>query len=358
MTSIEEAKRVDYEFFPSDNRWYDSEETIVTIIIDCYYNLDLVKESVCSILDQDYPNVELLLIDNGAIVAVSDYIKQVYDDYKNVALVKFKENQFSWSDTQKTVVICWNIGVLHAKGEIISHLSYDDMLSQNCCSKMVKLFNENSNCVTAGPLPVSIDYGGSENKEFSERLKINNSRGRYLAGRVMVLDFISGSTKKYFSAPGGVLFIKKNIVIETGGFDRSSDITQIIKFSVFGDCGFDSDAKLYWRHHKGQLNKIAKGKGITWCNTLTDVVKSERILQIWKRLFTRGEIELLKKYIRVRERNEVVSLAVGHVRRKNLRVFLKYIINTSLRSPYYGLVALVYSFIEITKMINQKFMIK
>ena len=180
MTSIEEAKRVDYEFFPSDNRWYDSEETIVTIIIDCYYNLDLVKESVCSILDQDYPNVELLLIDNGAIVAVSDYIKQVYDDYKNVALVKFKENQFSWSDTQKTVVICWNIGVLHAKGEIISHLSYDDMLSQNCCSKMVKLFNENSNCVTAGPSLISVTVTSTpcELKVFSitrARLSLSES---------------------------------------------------------------------------------------------------------------------------------------------------------------------------------------
>ena len=114
MKSIDEAKQSNYRYLPPKNELYSPDLPIVTIIIDCYYKLDLVKQSVQSILNQDYHNVELLLIDNGAEDLVSDYIRQVYEKEKNVALVKFKENQFSWSDTQKTVVICWNIGVLHA----------------------------------------------------------------------------------------------------------------------------------------------------------------------------------------------------------------------------------------------------
>ena len=321
MKSIDEAKRSNYRYLPPKNELYSPDLPIVTIIIDCYYKLVLVKQSVQSILNQDYQNVELLLIDNGAEDLVSDYIRQVYEKEKNVALVKFKENQFSWSDTQKIVVICWNIGVLNAKGEIISHLSYDDMLSQNCCSKMVKLFDENSNCVTAGPLPVSIDSKGDENKEFSKRLKTNNSRGRYLSGREMALDFIGGSQKKYFSAPGGVLFIRKNIVIETGGFDRSSDITQIIKFSVLGDCGFDPEAKLYWRHHSNQLNKLAKKKGIVWCNILENTVRSERIIETWSDLFSVEQVGLLKKFINNNERSEGLYIAIESLRKKNYSGF-------------------------------------
>ena len=254
MPSIDEAKLSNYEYMPSKNEQYIPGQAIVTVIIDCYYKLDLVKQSIQSVLNQDYHNVELLLIDNGAEDLVSDYILKVYEKDKNIALIKFNENQFSWEDTQKVVVICWNAGLLHAKGQIVGHLSYDDMFSHDCISRMARLFIENENCVTAGPLPVSVDIDGNINKEFSNRLKFGNRRPRYIDGKKLALDRINGSPNKYLTAPGGVLFIKKDTLIQCGGFDRASDITQVIKFAIHGDSGFDPKAKLYWRHHSSQLN--------------------------------------------------------------------------------------------------------
>ena len=164
MLSIDEAKQSDYRYLPPKSEIYNPSLPVVTIIIDCYYKLNLVKQSIQSILKQDYHNVELLLIDNGAEDLVSDYIQQVYEKDKNTALIRFKENQFSWEDTQKVVVICWNAGLLHAKGEIVGHLNYDDMFSHDCISRMARLFIENENCITAGPLPVSIDINGNINR--------------------------------------------------------------------------------------------------------------------------------------------------------------------------------------------------
>ena len=356
MKSIKEAEKSIHKFLPAIHEKYNSSEPIVSVIIDCYYKLDLVKQSIQSVLDQDYQNVEIVLVDNGAEENVSKYLYDIYTRYKNIALIKFKENQFSWKDTEVTVVICWNAGLLHAKGEIVGHLNYDDMLSQNCCSRMARLFVENNNCVTAGPLPLSIDFEGNINEEFSERLRINNSRKKYLSGKKLAIDYVTGNPKKYFSAPGGVLFVRKNIILKTGGFDRSIDITQIIKFSIYGDSGFDPKAKLYWRHHSSQLNKMAKKKGVTWCNQLKSAVKNDGILQSWEKLFSKREVLVLKQYINTQVRQEAIGISLGYLRNKDLGTFLKYVLNTIYKCPMTGLAVLLNSPIEIIKMVNERFL--
>jgi len=354
MKSIKEAEKSIHKFLPAIHEKYNSSEPIVSVIIDCYYKLDLVKQSIQSILDQDYQNVEIVLVDNGAEENVSKYLYDIYTRYKNIALIKFKENQFSWKDTEVTVVICWNAGLLHAKGEIVGHLNYDDMLSQNCCSRMARLFVENNNCVTAGPLPLSIDFEGNINEEFSERLRINNSRKKYLSGKKLAIDYVTGNPKKYFSAPGGVLFVRKNIILKTGGFDRSSDITQIIKFSIYGDSGFDPEAKLYWRHHEGQLNKIAKKKGMVWCTGLQTVVTNENIIEIWRELFTRNQVQLLNKFIKNSSRQSGSSVALEALRNKEPIVFFRVIKNIIINCPYFLFYVLWFSLLEVLKMFYEK----
>ena len=354
MLSIDEVKQSDYRYLPPKSEIYNPSLPVVTIIIDCYYKLNLVKQSIQSILKQDYHNVELLLIDNGAEDLVSDYIQQVYEKDKNIALIRFKENQFSWEDTPKVVVICWNAGLLHAKGEIVGHLNYDDMLSQNCCSRMAKLFVENNNCVTAGPVPVSIDIDGNIKKEFSNALKLSNRRPRYIDGKKLALDFIDNSPKRYFSSPGGILFIKKDVLIKYGGFDRYSDATQVIKLAVHGESGFDSEAKLFWRHHDSQLNKIAKAKGVIWCNALRYTVKNENIIDIWERLFTKEEVKLFRNYIKNQNIESAISVPKELLRQKNLIGFIASLKNIIKQCPSLFFYAIGFSLLEVLKMFYEK----
>ena len=209
MNAIEESKKSEYTYLPPIQEKYAFNDLIISIVIDCYYGLDLVKQAVRSVLDQDYRNIELIIVDNGAKEDVSEYLYSIYKKNTNIGLIKFKENQFSWDDTERNAVICWNAALLNCKGDIVSHLSYDDMLSYDCCSRMAKLFTDNDNCVTAGPLPVSIDINGKVNEEFSERLRLGNKRTKYIAGKELALDFIQGSPNKYFGAPGGFCLQKE-----------------------------------------------------------------------------------------------------------------------------------------------------
>ena len=354
MKSIKEAEKSIHKFLPAIHEKYNSSEPIVSVIIDCYYKLDLVKQSIQSVLDQDYQNVEIVLVDNGAEENVSKYLYDIYTRHKNIALIKFKENQFSWKDTEVTVVICWNSAVLHCKGSIVTHLSYDDMFSHDCISRMARLFIENENCITAGPLPVSIDINGNINKEFSDRLKFGNRRPRYIDGKKLALDHIDGSPNKYLAAPGGVLFIKKDTLIQCGGFDRASDITQVIKFAIHGDSGFDPKAKLFWRHHDTQLNKLAKNRGVVWCSDLLKVVKTENIIEIWERLFTQDQVKLLHKFIKSSSRKDASNVAIEALRNKESIVFFTVIRNIANNCPYCLFYALWFSLLEVVQMLYEK----
>ena len=87
---------------------------------------------------------------------------------------------------KKNVAICWNAALIYSKGEVVSHLGQDDMFSKNYAAKMVNLFKENPNCVTAGPLPVSIDEKGNLNKDCENGggdFLISNNRPRYIDGK-------------------------------------------------------------------------------------------------------------------------------------------------------------------------------
>src|SRR5207253_2943086 len=74
--SIAEAKQTPFKFEPAVRESYQPDRPVLSVIIDCYYGLDLVKQSVQSVLDQDYPNVELLLVNNGAQPDVAEFIRE------------------------------------------------------------------------------------------------------------------------------------------------------------------------------------------------------------------------------------------------------------------------------------------
>jgi len=329
--SIKESSKVKHQFSPALLEDYNKDKLIFTVIIDCYYNLNYVKESISSVLDQDYHNVELMLIDNGAIDGVSRYLTNVYEKNKNTALVRFKDNQFSWDYIEKAVAICWNAGLIHAKGDIIAHLAYDDKLSKNYASKMIKLFVENDNCMTAAPLPVSINQYGEINKKSN--LIQHNNRSRYTRGKQLAIDYVKGSPNKMFSAPGEIFALRKSLLFELGGFNPNFDSLQVIKFAIYGDTGFDPSAHVYWRHHKHQLNRVASKRGFIYCTTFREDMKNSNVIDIWEENFTLSEIELLRRYLRDTPLLFPLRKAKAMVSRKDLVGLSFVLLNTVKECP-------------------------
>lgn len=351
--SIKESEKISYQFFPAIDEDYEDDKLILSVLIDCYFNLDYVKKSVQSILDQDYQNVELVLIDNYSSNDISIFLKTIYEENKNTILIKYDENQFSWNDTEKNIAICWNAGLIRSKGEIVSHLAYDDQLSRNYASSMTKLFFDNPNCMTAAPLPVSIDMDGNINDEKS--FVTTNNRPRYINGKKLALDFINGSPQGLISAPGEIFAIRREILMKFGGFERGFDLNQILKYAIHGDSGFDQNSYLYWRHHDNQVNRLSKNKGHVHVSYLKKIIINSNIIEIWSNKFDKKEVTLLKQFFKRKKQNNPALMAIEMVFRKNIYGLILVYFNTAREAPFLLPRTILLSLLSVFKIIFNKF---
>ncbi len=328
--SISEAKSADFTFFPAGNERYEPGSPILTVAIDCYYRLDLVKQSIHSVLAQDYPNVELILIDNGAQKDVADYLAEIHKNTSNTSLIRFPVNQFSWDDTEKPVAVCWNAALIQAKGDYHFHLSYDDCISPNYASRMVALFAGNPECITAAPMPYSIDESGKVNPAT---MHDRNTRGRYTDGCDLAFDLLEGNPRKLIAAPGGILVIKRATLMRYGGYDRLSDVSQILKYAILGVSGFDPEAALYWRHHEGQLNKQAKNKGIIFYAVGEKAWTDSEIVEIWKKRFSADKVKALLDFKKKNLRASVLQVLSENATKLNAWGLLLALFRTAKECP-------------------------
>jgi glycosyltransferase involved in cell wall biosynthesis len=330
MNAIEESKKVNYQFYPTLLEDYEDDKMTLSIIIDCYFNLRYVKESVESALNQDYPNVEIMLIDNGASEDISSYLKRIYNKNKNIALLVYKENQFDWKFDELFVLVCWNAALLRCKGEFVTHLSYDDKFSKNYASSMIQLFADNPNCNTAAPLPVSINKNGKENPV--DYLSVNN-RSRYMVGKDLVLDFLGGSPRKFFQAPGEIFVIRRDLLIKYGGFDRGIDLMQILKYVIHGETGFDKNAHVYWRHHENQVNRILTNRGYIWVKFLRQMIIDSDIMQIWEENLGKDDTRLLKKWFSNKIKKIPIDKLIERLLWKDVRGYFNVLLNILKEYP-------------------------
>ena len=308
MSLIEKALKVPHSYNAPIVEDYESSLPVLSIHIDAFYNVEYTKQAVESVLNQTYPNVELILVDNGANNDIKEYLSSIYASQDNVALICFPENQFSWDDTEKSCAICYNVALYYANGKYISHLAYDDKISLDYAEKIISLFLENKNCLTAAPMPYSINSLG----EIRSSGEASNQRDRYSNGFEIAIDHLKGKPRKLFAAPGEIFVIERKFLIKQGGYDRLLDISQVLKCVAFGISGYASDAKLFWRHHPEQLNKQAKRRGNIWYQYKIDSFSESGCQKLWLDTFGAEDNLLLSRYL-----NNSLETSVLNVLKEN-----------------------------------------
>ncbi|MFM2368883.1 MAG: hypothetical protein RL619_1183 [Bacteroidota bacterium] len=105
---------------------------LVTIICLCYNQEKYVLESLFSIKNQDYPSVELIIVDDCS----TDNSKSVIKKW----LVDFPKIQFIANDTNLGSTKSFNKALEKAKGEYIIDLAADDVLLPNCIALQINAF--------------------------------------------------------------------------------------------------------------------------------------------------------------------------------------------------------------------------
>ncbi|MBF4466105.1 glycosyltransferase [Flavobacterium sp. LC2016-12] len=107
-------------------------KSLVTIICLCYNQEKYVVKSLFSAIHQDYPFIEVIVVDDFS----TDNSKEVIQKW----LIDYPEIQFIANETNLGSTKSFNKALKLAKGEYIIDLACDDILLPKCVSLQLKAF--------------------------------------------------------------------------------------------------------------------------------------------------------------------------------------------------------------------------
>ncbi len=111
-----------------------SAHPLVTIVTPSYNQGNFLKRTIESVLNQDYKNIEYIVIDGGST-----------DD--SVDILNAYKDRFYWvSEKDKGQTDAINKGMKLAKGEILAYLNSDDILLPGAISTIVDYFLKHNDC--------------------------------------------------------------------------------------------------------------------------------------------------------------------------------------------------------------------
>jgi glycosyltransferase involved in cell wall biosynthesis len=110
---------------------------LVSIIVPSYNHARYLREAIDSILAQDYPKIELIVIDDGS----TDGSPEILRGYGK---------RFHWElQTNQGQVATLNRGWMMSRGDILGYLSADDLLLERAVSNAVRCLGDNPDSVLA-----------------------------------------------------------------------------------------------------------------------------------------------------------------------------------------------------------------
>jgi glycosyltransferase involved in cell wall biosynthesis len=142
----------------------------ISIITIAYNSASTIEDTIKSVVNQDYPNVEYIIVDGAS----KDDTLKIVQKYKDkIAKVI--------SEKDKGIYDAMNKGVKLATGDVIGMLNSDDLLADtSILSKIAKAFENNNIDATYGDLT----YVDRDNVEKITRkwLAKNYKKGDFLKG--------------------------------------------------------------------------------------------------------------------------------------------------------------------------------
>jgi|688.fasta_scaffold102940_4 glycosyltransferase involved in cell wall biosynthesis len=129
-------------------------EKLISVVLPVYNCKEYINDSVQSILQQNYKNFELIIVDDGSDDGTSDILNNFKD--KRIRLYKNKCN--------RGLIYSLNKALNKSKGQFIARMDADDISEINRFQKQINYFNKNKEISVVGSAVKLID---SSNQNFS-----------------------------------------------------------------------------------------------------------------------------------------------------------------------------------------------
>ena len=172
---------------------------LISIVIPTYNRADYIREAVDSALGQDYPNFEVIVVDDGS----TDDTPQICAEYGEKIRYIQKRNGGTGS--------ALNCGIRNMNGEWFKWLSSDDVLETHALSSLLQCANVTKSRIVYSSYK-SIDQNG---KVVSSWTEIKRSHEEFL--NVLI---------KYHIGNGSSILIHKSCFEEVGLFTENLRVAE------------------------------------------------------------------------------------------------------------------------------------
>lgn len=149
---------------------------LVSIVAPCYNAEKYLEEAIASIFGQDYPNFEVIIVDDGSSDNSVEMLKQLQKTY---------DFQL-YSQPNQGVSAALNHGLRYAKGDFVSTPDLDDIMLPHSLSVRVDYLKEHPNVGCVGALIIYMDSDGKTIKQ-QQRDRIHTyDFDKILSGAVVI----------------------------------------------------------------------------------------------------------------------------------------------------------------------------
>lgn len=241
----------------------------ISIITPSYNQGQYIEETILSVINQNYPNLEYIIIDGGSCDNSIEIIK------------KYASKLSYWvSEIDNGQSDAINKGLKIATGDLIMWLNSDDLLEQNCLTKVANLFERSS-------AEIGVIYGGTTLFNSKKLSKINwgypqPTIERYISG--MAFPQPSAFIKKKYWEIVGPLDISLHYGMD---YDLFSKLALVTKFK-----GVDELFSKY-RLHEASKSKLFLDLFIEdWIKSYANVLYNLNIIDKYKIII---DLDILSK---------------------------------------------------------------
>lgn len=213
-----------------DLRFYDLKHDydLVSVIMPCYNAEKTIVPSIESILNQNYPNVEIIIADDGSTDRTVEVIEKNFAENKKIKLIKNEKNRGCY--------FVRNDALRHSKGQFIAINDTDDYsLADRLNHQLIPFYTQGVSVTIGRILRAHISPEEIKNSSESEIVSLASQRRNHL------------------NKHGDYEYCCRNIL----GF-----MTTVYKRSVFDEIGLFWEEKhsmdmefleRLWLHQKGQV---------------------------------------------------------------------------------------------------------
>ena len=236
----------------------------VTIIVPAYNEEVVIKKSLLSLLEQTYPNLEIIVVDDGSK-------DRTYIEAKRLEFIKGNRDLKVYRKKNSGKANAINFGIERATGELIMAVDADSILDKNAVLLMARYFDDDEIAAVAGSVYVS-----NQNNLLTKLQALE-----YIEGLNMVRNG-QAFLKLVNIIPGPIGMFRKSALIDVGLYDDDTfaeDCDVTLKLISKGyKIEFESDAVAYteapehlldlikqrYRWTRGILQAIRKHKHMLW----------------------------------------------------------------------------------------------